>query len=75
MSASVHAGIPPPSGSRPPGADTTPPGRDGHCCGRHASYWNAFLFVIVLLKITLSTENCLYFGQTEMQKIDHCDIK
>ena len=21
-----------------------PPGRDGHCCGRYASYWNAFLF-------------------------------
>ena len=20
-----------------------PPGRDGHCCGRYASYWNAFL--------------------------------
>ena len=26
----------------PPGADT--PTRDGHCCGRYASYWNAFLF-------------------------------
>ena len=21
-----------------------PPGRDGYCCGRYASYWNAFLF-------------------------------
>ena len=27
-----------PPGSRPP------PPRDGHCCGRYASYWNAFLF-------------------------------
>ena len=25
----------------PPGAD--PPPRDGYCCGRYASYWNAFL--------------------------------
>ena len=29
---------PPPPGSRPPGT------RDGYCCGRYASYWNAFLF-------------------------------
>ena len=25
------------------------PGRDGHCCGRYASYWNAFLFCVVML--------------------------
>ena len=24
--------------------DTPPPLSDGHCCGRYASYWNAFLF-------------------------------
>ena len=24
----------------------TPP-RDGHCCGRYASYWNAFLFLVL----------------------------
>ena len=24
----------------------TPPSRDGYCCGRYASYWNAFLFRI-----------------------------
>ena len=23
----------------------TPPGRDGYCCGRYASYWNAFFFI------------------------------
>ena len=57
--ASVHAWIPPgtrqppppradtlqdqarPPGSRPPRADT--PLGDGYCCGRYASYWNAFL--------------------------------
>ena len=39
--ASVYAGIHPP-GRHPP-ADTPPPA-DGYCCGRYASYWNAFLF-------------------------------
>ena len=36
-------GVPAPGGSGPegvPGGD--PP--DGYCCGRYASYWNAFLF-------------------------------
>ena len=28
-----------------PGGDTP---RDGHCCGRYASYWNAFLFTVYL---------------------------
>ena len=26
--------------------ETTPP--DSHCCGRYASYWNAFLFPIIV---------------------------
>ena len=30
------------SGRHPPGQ--TPPPPDGHCSGRYASYWNAFLF-------------------------------
>ena len=25
-----------------------PPWRDGYCCGRYASYWNAFLFEIIV---------------------------
>ena len=37
-----------PSEQTPPGADTPrqtlPPPSDGHCRGRYASYWNAFLF-------------------------------
>ena len=48
VSASVHAGIIPLSPTRSrhrPGADTP---RYGHCCGRYASYWNAFLFQTVL---------------------------
>ena len=31
----------------PPGADISPR-RDGHCCGRYASYWNAFLLLFSL---------------------------
>ena len=26
----------------------TPPGRDSYCCGRYASYWNAFLFLCAI---------------------------
>ena len=26
-----------------------PPGRDGHCSGRYASYWNAFLFAVYIV--------------------------
>ena len=33
----------------PLGADTTPPlPRYAHCCGRYASYWNAFLCFLFL---------------------------
>ena len=48
------ADTPPPRADTPreqtlphPGADTPPP-RYGHCCGRYASYWNAFLFILYL---------------------------
>ena len=30
----------------------TPHGRDGYCCGRYASYWNAFLFGCAICKFT-----------------------
>ena len=52
VSASVHAGITspltPPWAYTPLGRHTLPLGRapppaDGHCSGRYASYWNAFL--------------------------------
>ena len=36
--------------AQPPGPGS-PPGADGYCCGRYASYWNAFLFFTVLRKI------------------------
>ena len=39
----VHPPLGSPSWAEPP-ADTPPsPTRDGHCSGRYASYWNAFL--------------------------------
>ena len=34
-------------GRHPPPADTPLPA-DGYCCGRYASYWNAFLFIVVV---------------------------
>ena len=52
----VLGGVPGPGGGVPapgglvllggPGGD--PP--DGYCCGRYASYWNAFLFIVLLLR-------------------------
>ena len=50
MSASVHAGIHTPPHLR---ADTPPP--NGYCCGRYASYWNAFLLMLRMYKIESST--------------------
>ena len=31
--------------------------RDGHCCGRYASYWNAFLFLVNLQTIVCNNNN------------------
>ena len=49
---SVHRGMPPPGewcflpGGG--GAWWRPP-QDGYCCGRHAFYWNTFLFTLMIL--------------------------
>ena len=56
LSAPVHAGIHHSPGQTPPGptphpADTprqATPTEDGYCCGRYASYWNAFLLYLTL---------------------------
>ena len=37
-------GTPPQDQAPPPRSRHPPPSRDGYCCGRYASYWNAFLF-------------------------------
>ena len=45
-------GVPAPGGAYSQGAWWRPP-RDGYCCGRYASYWNAFLcynYISVLLQ-------------------------
>ena len=34
-----------PLGTGTPLEQTPPWSRDGYCCGRYASYWNAFLFI------------------------------
>ena len=34
----------------PPRQTPTPPISDGHCSGRYASYWNAFLLILQLKK-------------------------
>ena len=39
----------PPLGRHPPGRQSRPPG-DGHCSGRYASYWNAFLFIYLFVQ-------------------------
>ena len=44
-----HTQTPPeqtPPGTRHPSSGSRPPLADGYCCGRYASYWNAFLFEI-----------------------------
>ena len=42
----------PPGADTPPVADTPPPEQaDGYCCGRYASYWNAFLFKMYRFQI------------------------
>ena len=42
----------PPTRQTPPQADTAPgtqtPSADGYCCGLYTSYWNTFLFYIML---------------------------
>ena len=65
VSALLHAGIhspPPPREQTPPGEDTP---RSRHPCsacweirstsGRHASYWNAYLLVVIILHVTSET--------------------
>ena len=48
----------PPRTKYTPGTKYTPP-KYGHCCGRYASYWNAFLFRInmCVLKIIFDIAN------------------
>ena len=60
-SQSRHA---PPGSRHPPRADTPPP-RYGHCCGRYASYWNAFLFIdfiVIIVKRTCISKSHIHIG-------------
>ena len=53
-------------GKTPPWPDTNlgrhPASRDGHCTGRYASYWNAFLFYEYNLDKTIGTQIWLLLG-------------
>ena len=40
----------PPLGRHPPGRSLP---QDGHCCGRYATYWNAFLLIPILFLSTV----------------------
>ena len=42
---SVHRGRVPGLGVPSPGGVCVEPSPDSYCCGRHASYWNAFLLL------------------------------
>ena len=59
------AGTPSPSRPPAPGAGTPPPA-DGYCCGRYASYWNAFLFWKAMRAFVMWSHRCraLSFGST-----------
>ena len=40
-----------------------PPPGDGYCCGRYASYWNAFLFIMIINRarsVNIWISACLY---------------
>ena len=56
-------------------ADTQPPA-DGCCCGRYASYWNAFLFNIlkVLLLESVVHKMVLSNGGTGGVGTDECEV-
>ena len=55
-SVQIGGGVPDPGGAYPGGClvlvgcAKTPPPRDSYCCGRYASYWNAFLFFFSIAK-------------------------
>ena len=41
--------------------DQTPPTADGYCCGRYASYWNAFLFLNILDNVSVCRFSTHFF--------------
>ena len=49
--AACSRGVPAPGGCRLQGCVWRLPPRDGYCCGRYASYWNAFLFALTCVPV------------------------
>ena len=72
---SAPAGVPGPRGC----LVETPPAPDGYCCARYASYWNAFLFFILVwfwvffwrFRATLCTENILLMLYAKIVVFSH----
>ena len=49
---------PTPRGCIPACTEAAPPPADGYCCGRYASYWNAFLLSTVTILACLYQRRC-----------------
>ena len=60
-------GVPGPGGCLVGGAPGRPP-RDAYCCGRYASYWNAFLLLLILVR-KVTTMCCV--GHERLQKLKY----
>ena len=53
-----------PGGGSGPGGCLVKTSRDGHCCGRYASYWNAFLLQGKLHRSKLSCSGVCFLNTT-----------
>ena len=47
---------------------------DGYCCGRYASYWNAFLFFFCFLAVKPLMPNAIVPISSSLRKTQVCDI-
>ena len=61
-------------GYQPPGPGTPesrhpPPGRDVYCCGRYASYWNAFLLLTSLKTKVVKQKETLWLIQLQTEQV------
>ena len=72
-----------PLGRHPPWKHTSPPGStppNGHCSGRYASYWNAFLFISLFPpKIQIQSKlslSIIYFLEIMSRaRAKYCDLE
>ena len=70
--------MPAPGGSGSGGVPGGDPPEDGYCCGRYASYWNAFLSYkkrSLSLTVTLPIEFSLRRWLIKQEKSAECSIR